>query len=86
MRRISRYVHGMANFDEHLSTQINQMDADEAAAVAESNTENYAAIKSELQRLQTLIADLSFAKNHLDQADMIAESAKLIASYADAMQ
>ncbi len=73
-------------FDAHLATQLNQRDADEAAAVAESNAENLAGMRTELPLLETLIADLPFAKNRVEHAEQIADVAKLIASYAEAIQ
>jgi len=78
----------MASFDEHLSTQLNQRDADEAASVAESNAENYREMCSETARLASMVEDLAYCKNRLllDKSAEIAEIARNIGSFADAMQ
>ena len=76
-------IHGMANFDSVLEQQLNQRDADEAAYASARNAQNYSEMQSELKRLQTLIADLPSTAGTSEE---IAESARLIASYADAMQ
>ncbi len=76
-------------FDAHLATQLNRRDADEAAAVAESNAENYREMRNETARLASMVADLQYCKGGsemLDKAAEIAETARLIASCADAMQ
>ena len=77
---------GMSNFDAHLEQQLNQHDADEAASVAETNAENLDGMCSELARLESLIQDLPYAKNRVEHSEQIAEVAKLIASYAEAIQ
>jgi hypothetical protein len=76
------------NFDAHLAGQLNRRDAEEETARQEGNAENYREMQKEQQRLDTMIADLAYCKagEFLDKAAEIAEVARLIASYADAMQ